>query len=145
MGFFKNLAVKGLSAAAGGAALAITKNPALAATVSQLVNQHGHALVDPTVKALANHKFSFGSGHKLSARDVLRKVTGKKDEEKPEPQEAQNSIPMTADEERNEEGGLDVTNIKRKAIEKGKMAFHDVLSHMGRQAKDKAYSIGYEK
>lgn len=76
MGFFKNAIVKGLSGAAGAATLAITKNPALAASASQLVNAHAHKLVDPAVKALANHKFSFGSGHKLSARDVLQKIRG---------------------------------------------------------------------
>jgi len=78
MGWFKNLAVKGLAGAAGAATLAITKNPALAATATQMVNAHGHKLVDPAVKALANHKFSFGSGHKLSARDIIGKVTGAK-------------------------------------------------------------------
>jgi hypothetical protein len=76
MGFFKNAIVKGLSGAAGAATLAITKNPALAATAAQLVNQHGHTLVDPAVKALVNHKFSFGKNHKLSARDILNKVKG---------------------------------------------------------------------
>lgn len=76
MGFFKNAIVKGLSGAAGAATLAITKNPALAATAAQLVNRHGHTLVDPAVKALVNHKFSFGKNHKLSARDILNKVKG---------------------------------------------------------------------
>lgn len=73
MGFFKNAIVKGLAGGAGALTLAVTKNPALAATASQLVNQHGHKLVDPAVKLLANHKFSFGK-HKFSARDILHKV-----------------------------------------------------------------------
>jgi hypothetical protein len=114
MGFFKNAIVKGLAGGAGALTLAVTKNPALAATASQLVNQHGHKLVDPAVKLLANHKFSFGK-HKVSARDILHKVRKVKG--------------MVEGES---EGGLDVSGVRNKLARSGAMMMHDQLSRLGR-------------
>lgn len=113
MGFFKNAIVKGLAGGAGALTLAVTKNPALAASASQLVNQHGHKFVDPAVKLLANHKFNFGK-HKFSARDILHKVKKVKG--------------MLE----GGEGGMDVSGVRDKLARSGAMVVHDQLSRLGR-------------
>lgn len=123
MGFFKNAIVKGLAGGAGALTLAVTKNPALAATASQMVNQHGHKFVDPAVKLLANHKFSFGK-HKVSARDILHKVRKVKG--------------MLGGGGESEEG-LDVSGVRNKLARSGAMMMHDQLSRLGRNKQGYAF------
>lgn len=153
----KQLAVKGASALAGGAVLAITKNPSLAAGASSLVSEYAPDLIDIGLKKLSNVKIGFGQ-HKYSARDILRKI-----------QENRESKVMDVNENRSEEGLEQLENIQsmgagqapiagyaenngglvnfksklnpkdvkraRRAKRKksyGKMAFHDTISRMSR-------------
>lgn len=73
MDFLKGAVTKGLAGAAGAGVLALTKNPALAATAGNMVNKYAPGLIDAGIRKLANVKFHFGSRHKLSANDLMRK------------------------------------------------------------------------
>ena len=73
MDFLKGAVTKGLAGAAGAGVLALTKNPALAAAAGNMVNRYAPGLIDAGVRKLANTKIHFGSRHKLSANDLMRR------------------------------------------------------------------------